>query len=623
MIAAICTDQSGRLETPIASMAHGLLNGVRPPSIWCDPNGHFAAASVSAGLLSEDQFDTQPYVDERFCFVADIRLDNRDDIIRELGIPTIEAAVMSDAQLTWHAWLQWGEQLLQRMNGSFSFCVWDRKHRTLFAATDATNNRRLFKAELGHTLLLSSQMNSMLAHPGLPRDLDMEALSLIMAPLALPGRTAYKAVSFLHGGHILTRTTTSSSTTPPQPSTTRPWWNLGEPSSISYKDPRDYVAHALQVFEKAVHARLRASGHVSTAVSGGLDSTLVSAVAAKHLEAQGRKLYSYTSVPTPGLPLPSGSNAVLDESDYVRSLLALHPNMQHTFVLPEMASPLRLMPSIHARSHALLRNTANHLWLDAICNRAKSAGSRVLLGGEHGNFAMSLPGANVISILFGQGRWFRALHLARQDAALGGRSLKNVIREEIGFRFPFLRSPLGLRGGAFLFTETARTNLGSLLRQERLTARKIETMRERATFATHGFGVHSVAQYGVDMRDPTADRFFLETVLSFPIEAFFAGGRSRGLAREMGVGLVPDKIRLRRTVGAQVPEHAALIARDAAAYRHTLSAIRSSPAARDTIDLEAVSTSLETVCSGAGTKQMAASLDRAMDLGIFFLENGV
>ena len=127
---------------------------------------------------------------------------------------------------------------------------------------------------------------------------------------------------------------------------------------------------------------------------------------------------------------------------------------------------------------------------------------------------------------------------------------------------------------------------------------------------------------GVEGRDPFSDRRFIETILSFPMEAFLAGGRSRGLAREMGAGIVPDSIRLRRNRGAQSPESAGIVQRHAERYEAALRALEASPSCAEVFDLEAASRTFRKLAAGAGNLAEAYSIERVVDAGSLIHEWG-
>ena len=94
-----------------------------------------------------------------------------------------------------------------------------------------------------------------------------------------------------------------------------------------------------------------------------------------------------------------------------------------------------------------------------------------------------------------------------------------------------------------------------------------------------------MAQFGLEWLDPTGDRKLLERLLSFPLHVFRVGNRPRGLARELGRGLIPDSVRLRRTRSVQFPDQTAWFALRAGDYHSLLQSIRNSSACAFFLDI--------------------------------------
>ena len=79
----------------------------------------------------------------------------------------------SDTETIVHAWEQWGERCVDRLRGMFAFTIWDRTKQTIFMARDRMGVKPMFYAALDDGwLLFGSELKSVLAHGGLPRDLD-------------------------------------------------------------------------------------------------------------------------------------------------------------------------------------------------------------------------------------------------------------------------------------------------------------------------------------------------------------------------------------------------------------------------------------------------------------------
>jgi hypothetical protein len=138
----------------------------------------------------------------------------------------------------------------------------------------------------------------------------------------------------------------------------------------------------------------------------------------------------------------------------------------------------------------------------------------------------------------------------------------------------------------------------------------------------HGWSADTIAQWGVELRDPSADRRLMECLLSYPPHAFLTDDRVRGMVRAMGEGRVPDSIRLRTSKGEQTPELAAIVAAHAATYREAFARVANVPSFREMIQIDRLREILERLCTGNGSRQEADVVDRALDVGSFLAAAG-
>jgi asparagine synthase (glutamine-hydrolysing) len=614
VLVAAQRDQVGLHE--ITAMATSLRGGQRAAELWCDVEGRAAAAGTVFGALPQDDLCRQPFVSDDLTFVGQARIDNREEVLSKLAIARGHWQTASDCDVLHLAYRRWRENCVNELTGDYAFAAWHPDTGRAVASIGHSNSVRLYYRVCGGKLLVSPQLGALLAHPTLSsRELNLPALGEMIAPLIEPGSTAYANIRSLVCGHQLIWDRGTA--------TLRRWWQPDTTIRIRYRDSRDYVAHAKEIFDRAVQDCLKSVGGIAATLSGGLDSTLVSATAARELKRHGRALTAYTSVPEPDLPCAHRHGWESDDSPYARAVVAGHDNVQHVAVTPGGLCPLDILPAIHECSRMPVRNQANHLWLGRISTMAAQSGARVLLTGVMGNATISATGEGAVRGLLGQIRLRTAFDLAasyiEDDAGAGWRRL---VADLLGPHAAALMSRLRGRGvslerpGARFLSPAFRAARGELPRRPRVGGRR----------GTHHFALFPraalwaadpIPQWGIEWRDPTADRRLMECLLSFPLEAFAVDGRNRGLARAMGAGLVPDIVRFRRTQGAQVPETAAIIARHAPRYRAVLEQLAATADFTALVDIDRLRSSLEQLCAGAQDFTLALTVDRAMDVGMF------
>jgi len=122
---------SGAIEAMSASLAH---RGADGSGIWSDDR--VAVAHRMHHTTRESVWEQQPVVmpERRLVLVADARIDNRDELVRALGIAA--RATVTDSEIILAAYARWGEHCIDRLVGDFAFAVWDAPTRTLFCARD-------------------------------------------------------------------------------------------------------------------------------------------------------------------------------------------------------------------------------------------------------------------------------------------------------------------------------------------------------------------------------------------------------------------------------------------------------------------------------------------------------
>src|SRR5215475_1772047 len=176
----------------------------------------------------------------------------------------------SDTEVIVHAWEAWGEACVTRLRGMFAFALWDRNRSTLLLARDRLGVKPLYYALLPDGMLVfGSELKSLLAHGGLPRDIDPCAVEEYFALGYVPEpRTIFSAARKLPPGHTLT---------------VRRGAAVSEP--VEYWDPRFTLERKLEVeeatselsrrLEESVRLRLISEVPLGAFLSGGVDSSAV------------------------------------------------------------------------------------------------------------------------------------------------------------------------------------------------------------------------------------------------------------------------------------------------------------------------------------------------------------
>ncbi len=207
----------------------------------------------------------------------------------------------SDTEVILHLYAAEGEQCLQHMNGQWAFALWDARARTLLVARDRLGVRPLFYTIHNNSLIFSSEIKSILVHPGVPRRLDLAALDQIFTFwCTIPPRTIFDGIHELPPGHFLTFTDGRLEV--------RKYWQLNFENHEAAE--RDWQEELRALLVDATRLRLRSDVPVGAYLSGGLDSTIITALMNQFT---GSRLRTFSI---------GFSNKELDESAFQREAIA-------------------------------------------------------------------------------------------------------------------------------------------------------------------------------------------------------------------------------------------------------------------------------------------------------------
>jgi asparagine synthase (glutamine-hydrolysing) len=180
----------------------------------------------------------------------------------------------SDTEVIVHAWEEWGERSVERFNGMFAFALWDRNRGQAFLARDRLGIKPLYYAELPDgRVLFGSELKALLAHPGLPREIDPFAVEEFFALgyVAEP-RSIYRAVKKLEPGHTLIADRRGL--------TLRRYWDVV--LGARHRGSEEELGEELVArFREAVQKRLMSEVPLGAFLSGGVDSSSVVAMMAQ------------------------------------------------------------------------------------------------------------------------------------------------------------------------------------------------------------------------------------------------------------------------------------------------------------------------------------------------------
>jgi asparagine synthase (glutamine-hydrolysing) len=563
--------------------------GPQARSAECD--GRVALGINILSSLPEERFDRQPVwsPDRSACLVADARLDNRAELARELDLAHPEE--LSDSFFLMAAWLRWGAACVDHLIGGFAFAVWTPAAQEVFAARDHAGERPLFYYCSEQLFALASVTAGLLALP-ISHELQESYAADWLGSLKPDWpSTFFEQIRRLLPGHWLRVT--------PRSFETREYWHPAKVKPLRLRNDEEYGEALLEIFDRATKARLRTTKQVGSFLSAGLDSSSVTASAARLLSREGKSLPAFTSVPRPGFNGAAPRGYFTSEAEGAARVAALYPNIEHILVNSGEYEFLRTMQRWIDVLHEPTPAPVNMLWLSAIFDRARARGIGVMLEGVEGNGTFSYNTWRPLAQFLRTGRWITlaqtirglnrsgalrissAIRLTASDLTPGWLTRMRVPAEERKSVLACLANPAWMRR-----YDLERRTLATFYPSSSTVAKEHSALFEG--FDQGAFRAAVEAATGIELRDPTADKRLFEFSYAIPPEQFLAGGLSRSLARRAMKGRLPAE-NLNTTIrGLQGADWHSIIGGSLQELRSELELLRASPEASTALDLSAI-----------------------------------
>lgn len=250
----------------------------------------FAAFAHNRLAVMDVEKGRQPmsrtYCGNRYTIIYNGEIYNFKELRTTLEKEGITFSTNCDTEVVLYSYIVYGEECPKHLNGIFAFAVIDEKENKVFMARDRFGVKPFFYSELGSTLLIASEIKAILKHPQIKHEIDKEGLwqLLFLSPASINGSGIFKDIfeikpafcgSFSKKGLNLHR-----------------YWSLkAEDISISSAEA---ALHTKELLTDAIHRQLVSNVPLAVLLSGGLDSSAVSAISAEKYRSMGQVLSTYS-----------------------------------------------------------------------------------------------------------------------------------------------------------------------------------------------------------------------------------------------------------------------------------------------------------------------------------------
>ncbi|MCP4146967.1 MAG: asparagine synthase (glutamine-hydrolyzing), partial [bacterium] len=337
-----------------------------------DSVGHYSQGNITYGFTRLSIIDLeggmQPISNEdgSLVMVCNGEIFNYIELRKELEQRGHRFKTQTDVEVILHLYEEKGSEFLNDLNGQFAFALFDTRKRKMFCARDHFGIIPFFYTVAGNSFIFASEIKAILEHPKVKKELDLVGLDQVLSfPGLIGDRTMFKNIKSLENGHYL-EVRDGANITDVE------YWDVHYPriGEIEYKASEDYYSQRLkELITRAVKIRLRADVPVGFYISGGLDSSLISALATQLTPEVKRYSFSIDF-----------EEKDKSESEYQRKM-ARYINSSHSEKMFLQADISKRLKKAIYHSEYPLKETYNTASL-ALSESARQKNIKVVLSGE-------------------------------------------------------------------------------------------------------------------------------------------------------------------------------------------------------------------------------------------------
>jgi asparagine synthase (glutamine-hydrolysing) len=346
------------------SMTH---RGPDDAGLWCDNQNQVGLAHRRLSIIDLSERGHQPMTDAsgKYWIVFNGEIYNYRQLRKQLKEEGHHFKTASDTEVILAAYCQWGQNCLAYFNGMFAFALYDTTNDKLFVARDRAGQKPLFFYHTKGRFVFASELKAIMTDPSFERKLNPIALNFYLTYGYVPGEMCIlKRVHKLPPGHSLTYYMNSDCLR------IQRYWQLPAYADGAIADADELTEQIYDLLKDSVRMRLRADVPVGILLSGGVDSSLVTALASQ---------VSADSVKTFTISFPG--HGKYDESPHAR-IVAEHFGTEHIEMEVEPAT-IDLLPQLARQFDEPIADSS--MIPTYLVSRLIRQHAKVALGGDGGD----------------------------------------------------------------------------------------------------------------------------------------------------------------------------------------------------------------------------------------------
>lgn len=461
-----------------------------------------------------------------FCIVYNGELYNAAELRATLSGKGHHFATNCDTEVLLVSYIEWGAECVDKLNGIFAFAVWDEGQQSLFMARDRLGVKPLFYSTNNGMLLFGSEPKSILIHPYVQPEVGADGMAEVFAagPARTPGHGIFKQIHELKPGHMLQFSQAGLRIDC--------YWKL---EAEDHPDDVDATAERVRhLLIDTVQRQLISDVPVCTLLSGGLDSSALTAIAAQYYKQQQLgELHTYSVDYKDNDRFFQASDFTPNpDAPWIERMTEYLGTKHHHIEIdtPELADALRA--AVDARDTPGMADVDSSLYL--FCREIKQ-GATVALSGE------------AADEVFGGYPWFHREEALQADTFPWSLHLQSRIellnpdfadwikpRQYVAERYQEALDEVPYLPGEQRDRAEMRMRAMSYLNITRFMPTLLDR-KDRMSMAV-----------GLEVRVPYCDHRLIEYVWNIPWEIKTAGEREKGILRRALHGILPEDVLYRK-----------------------------------------------------------------------------
>lgn len=354
------------VDRMVEAMEHRGPDGIQT---WCD--GSVGLGHCMLETTPEDRYESLPRSDSSgsFFITCDARIDNRSSLIGQLNVEK-KGQTVTDSDIILESYKKWGTECPKQLVGDFAFLIWDSVKKRLLCVRDKLGvNTLYYRESKNNKFSLATEIKSLFASRCFEKKVNKKEVARILALLRNDKEeTLYEGVKRLEPGHLLIIEESSVRI--------EKYWEISRQSQEINFDDEEYAEVFRDKLKEAVKCRTRSNTPIASQLSGGLDSSFVTALANECTKNECIHTLSL---------IFSQSNSC-DERKYIRKVEDKVDPVEH-YIDIDQHGPLENIEKIYKYQDDGIAN-ANHYSFWEMFSEASNQGIRVVLDGLDGDTAV-------------------------------------------------------------------------------------------------------------------------------------------------------------------------------------------------------------------------------------------